>query len=326
MGLVASNSASNGRAGLKRSGRSKSIPTPLPSSPSIGPTSNDTPTSQPSMEEFWNPLILSAVDSHARTFPLPESARDSKESERLFGRRCFDSFAKLNLDGSWAKTFQGFCQLMTDGSSETYSETWPNAGSMLSGECFLRQEWERLTSEDESSCWVGTPTVGDGQGTGRSERFRKGKTPSPNELSRMNYWPTPTVAMEAPNLGSNKVNGPRSLIQVAKEMWPTPDSSQRGTRSADLVKNGSTVRRRKSGQQRGIDLQTAVKFATPQARDWKGASGRSMKGEGSEDPSQIGGQLNPAWVEWLMGFPLGWTALNASEMPWSPRSRKKSGG
>ena len=28
-----------------------------------------------------------------------------------------------------------------------------------------------------------------------------------------------------------------------------------------------------------------------------------------------GGQLNPTWVEWLMGFPPGWTDLNASETP-----------
>jgi hypothetical protein len=28
---------------------------------------------------------------------------------------------------------------------------------------------------------------------------------------------------------------------------------------------------------------------------------------------QIGGQMNPTWVEWLMGFPPGWTDLNASE-------------
>ena len=27
------------------------------------------------------------------------------------------------------------------------------------------------------------------------------------------------------------------------------------------------------------------------------------------------GQLNPTWVEWLMGFPLGWTDLSASETP-----------
>jgi hypothetical protein len=24
---------------------------------------------------------------------------------------------------------------------------------------------------------------------------------------------------------------------------------------------------------------------------------------------QIGGSLNPTWVEWLMGFPIGWTDL-----------------
>lgn len=28
----------------------------------------------------------------------------------------------------------------------------------------------------------------------------------------------------------------------------------------------------------------------------------------------IGGSLNPTWVEWLMGFLLGWTELDASEM------------
>lgn len=31
--------------------------------------------------------------------------------------------------------------------------------------------------------------------------------------------------------------------------------------------------------------------------------------------SGSGGQLNPTWVEWLMGFPLGWTDLSASETP-----------
>jgi len=28
-----------------------------------------------------------------------------------------------------------------------------------------------------------------------------------------------------------------------------------------------------------------------------------------------GGQLNPEFVEWLMGFPIGWTDLDASETP-----------
>jgi len=28
---------------------------------------------------------------------------------------------------------------------------------------------------------------------------------------------------------------------------------------------------------------------------------------------QVGGQLNPTWVEWLMGFPVGWTDLRDLE-------------
>jgi hypothetical protein len=27
------------------------------------------------------------------------------------------------------------------------------------------------------------------------------------------------------------------------------------------------------------------------------------------------GTLNPMWIEWLMGFPLGWTDCDASAMP-----------
>ena len=32
--------------------------------------------------------------------------------------------------------------------------------------------------------------------------------------------------------------------------------------------------------------------------------------------------LNPRWVEWLMGFPLGWTALKGSAMPVSRKSSR----
>jgi hypothetical protein len=38
---------------------------------------------------------------------------------------------------------------------------------------------------------------------------------------------------------------------------------------------------------------------------------------------QNGGQLNPQWVEWLMGYPIGWTELNASVTPWFQSKRRK---
>jgi len=55
-------------------------------------------------------------------------------------------------------------------------------------------------------------------------------------------------------------------------------------------------------------------FPTPQARDWKGAQGRAYKGEAMDLPAVVGGQLNPTWVGWLMGFPIGWTDLKPLAM------------
>lgn len=70
-------------------------------------------------------------------------------------------------------------------------------------------------------------------------------------------------------------------------------------------------------------------WPTPAARDYKGCNSlghvqtRLEKGERGHmgqlpnavmmaDPEhRPSGSLNPAWVEWLMGFPIGWTDLNA---------------
>lgn len=35
--------------------------------------------------------------------------------------------------------------------------------------------------------------------------------------------------------------------------------------------------------------------------------------ERTPDGQPTGGQLNPTWVEWLMGWPLGWTDLKPLE-------------
>jgi hypothetical protein len=38
----------------------------------------------------------------------------------------------------------------------------------------------------------------------------------------------------------------------------------------------------------------------------------------------VGGSLNPQFVEWLMGYPIGWTSCAASATPSSRKSRKPS--
>ena len=42
--------------------------------------------------------------------------------------------------------------------------------------------------------------------------------------------------------------------------------------------------------------------------------------------AQHGGPLNPTWVEWLMGWPLGWTVCSASATGRSRSARPKRGG
>jgi hypothetical protein len=64
---------------------------------------------------------------------------------------------------------------------------------------------------------------------------------------------------------------------------------------------------------RQVQLVDQVRFPPPTSRDWK--SGKTLKDYGNSRPlsEAVSGQLNPTWVEWLMGFPLGWTDLDVSE-------------
>ena len=85
-------------------------------------------------------------------------------------------------------------------------------------------------------------------------------------------------------------------LSRAVKMWPTP------------TVHGNTNRKGMSARS-GDGLATAVKnYPTPVARDWKG------QGYPGQLPTVIRGPLNPEWVEWLMGFPIGWTALQPLEM------------
>lgn len=94
----------------------------------------------------------------------------------------------------------------------------------------------------------------------------------------------------------------KSLL-TAVRFWPTPNTVD--------AKGGT---RKGNGQRQ---LCHVVRVPTPTARDWKSGS-HATQGErgriaGPNLAEWTGGQLNPPWVEWLMGFPIGWTACDASE-------------
>ncbi len=63
-----------------------------------------------------------------------------------------------------------------------------------------------------------------------------------------------------------------------------------------------------------VSLHHAVRlWPTPNTTDYKGASTRSPGKErptcDDDLPTRVGGTLNPPWIEWLMGWPIGWTDL-----------------
>lgn len=51
---------------------------------------------------------------------------------------------------------------------------------------------------------------------------------------------------------------------------------------------------------------------------WGGAASRNRLKDFFLD-EEINGALNPNWLEWYMGFPIGWTDVAPSETPLSPR-------
>jgi hypothetical protein len=91
---------------------------------------------------------------------------------------------------------------------------------------------------------------------------------------------------------------------VQARLWPTPKATVSGPDFARAA-------RAESG---GDDLVTAV--AREELRP-------ALKPTGDFPPPRAGA-LNPTWVEWLMGFPLGWTALPPSATPSSRRSQSGS--
>lgn len=97
----------------------------------------------------------------------------------------------------------------------------------------------------------------------------------------------------------------RSYLAGAVHLWPTPKASP----------SGPDFARRKRAGSGGDDLATAVARAdfpaaaptssrdAPPVQAYRNSSAGALPRNGER------GQLNPEWVEWLMGFPAGWTAL-----------------
>jgi hypothetical protein len=109
-------------------------------------------------------------------------------------------------------------------------------------------------------------------------------------------------------------------------MWPTPNASDAWlAEAASSISLEARERQLRRGDPNGSRRQRSGSLAkdvqmwpTPRSQNgeprnhkvWRRPDGEPQNLENAVaavDPSAIGGQLNPAWVEWLMGYPDGWT-------------------
>lgn len=223
-------------------------------------------------------------------------------SAPLFGER--PPFATLGRDGGWMERNGGFFGL-------GYIGRWPRAGSMRSGAASSREPSCPL----RSAGGVPTPMAGDAAGLTRSDPAAaaacpwKSLTPhvalrtptgsdganegTPYTLTRPlampiaadargNQWQS-VEAMERSSF-SRLLTSEIAAAEFRKRFVPTPRAE------ADAIGNLRRSRRRMAESRFSPYLSNVViDIETP---------------PGDELPRIL---LNPEWVEWLMGFPRGWS-------------------
>jgi hypothetical protein len=102
------------------------------------------------------------------------------------------------------------------------------------------------------------------------------------DMREAKMWPTPTahLSKEGAYPAEFTRKTPTLTAEVHMRMWPTPQASD--NRDRGNLGSGAVQRRMAKGKQVML----------------------------SQSVSTTSGALNPEWVEWLMGYPIGWTDLN----------------
>ena len=104
----------------------------------------------------------------------------------------------------------------------------------------------------------------------------------------------------------------RPIKESASGLWPTPNVPNGGRSCAHVTDwRGRTAYH--NGKKVQVGLEHAAKHWTTSCADDTGHRQKRYAQGGTALSMQAGGQLNPTWVEWLMGWPLGWTDLKPSE-------------
>ena len=261
----------------------------------------------------YEQLALSAAGSPASPSPSRESAWETAMAA-IYGPKCSESYGKLSLVGSLLKTSLGYCELPATGFARTWSVKATQSGYLIMK---LRLSARRTGGSGPSL--LPTPTATLANHGGPNQRDSGGR---PGLQMAAVMWPTP-LASDSYHSQSHKDGAGRPGLAAAARLWRTP-GAQDGDRGAYATYEAYRKGVLDKGKQ--ASLANQVKFPQMWPTPTTGAglcggagnfqqlqalkdAGLITEGERKNMSQGNGGSLNPAWVEWLMGFPAGWTGL-----------------
>jgi hypothetical protein len=210
---------------------------------------------------------------------------------------------------------------------ETESGSWQTPTVEDAGRQGSADDWKKYEQDGQTSgCRLRNqvqmwPTPRANKTTDEDEetwiiRHAAGKVATPPLALAVKMFPTPCAT---DHKGAGKTGTLRDRLDYAAERGATK-SNVYATPQARDFRTGEAHRWENPERSRNLNDQVASMYPTPMAQDHKGctkpdamykAAQRGFTPNLQEHVAaqEHGGQLNPTWVEWLMGWPLGWTDL-----------------
>jgi hypothetical protein len=253
-------------------------------------------TCRPSTASRGEGASMSSVAGFpARTFPPPGVVPELMAHAPASGHIWQELSVKYDLDSSSWRTHR----CLFDEDLPWSSVTLPRWGMMLAGVCWELTMSERHISASGSGL-LPTPLSTLGTNGGPNQRDSSGR---PGLQMAARTWPTPTTQDNCQTAGQY-TSKTGTTLGFAARYWPTPNAR-------DWKDTGESQGTRKSPNL-GTMVHRTPLWPTPTAStggpEPDGKTGRKLVTQ-VQQKTQAGGQLNPTWVEWLMGWPIGWTDL-----------------
>lgn len=258
---------------------------------------------------FAEPLTSSAADSPASRSVPPESERDETMSDISF-RKCFEWWQRYGRVGSSLRTFAGCLVSNLDEYSPRLSHRWKAKGTRSSRFVFLLVPSGPRT--DETGCgsllMLRSPDA----------NMERGTRSYSNMKSRIDRGMPLNLNDQLNAVGKGLLATPLH-VQIEDALLLTPTASE-NEQDIEKFKARGPNQRDSSGSPH-LSAQVAM-LCTPQADDSKN-SGMTPNNRRETLSTQIGGKdpgstlrLQPAFCEWMMGYPANWTSLEAEITEW----------